>query len=114
VPKPRTIAVRSTRRRWTGSDARAAIDALDASGLAVATFAQREGLNAQRLYRWRRRLRSAACVAGPTTAFVEIRPQAVAPVEIVLRSARVLRVAESIDGHALLRLVDLLEQEHGC
>jgi len=79
-------------------------------------FAMREGLDPQRLYRWRRRLATEAA-AGATEAipvFVELRPRDVHPVEVVLRSGRVLRVAETIDPSALLRLARALEDDSPC
>lgn len=43
--------------RWTAADAEAVLDELEASGLSVAEFGRRRGLNTKRLYRWRARLR---------------------------------------------------------
>jgi transposase-like protein len=102
----------SERRRWTEVQARAVMDKLEASGEPVSVFAQREGLDAQRLYRWRRRLQARGDREAPPPTFLEIRSRSAdALVEVVLRSARVLRVAESIDDGVLLRLVALLERE---
>jgi hypothetical protein len=49
--------------RWTERDARIALAALERSGKPVSPFAAEHGLDAQRLYAWRRRLGG----AGPTT-----------------------------------------------
>ena len=100
--------------RWTSSEARAALSALSSSGLSVAAFAEREGLDAQRLYRWRRRFSGARGSVQGAPAFVEIRPSRLEPVEIVLRSGRVLRVSESISAPALERLVAVLERAPSC
>jgi hypothetical protein len=43
-------------RTWTAGAAAAALDAADSSGLSDERFAEREGLNPQRLYYWRRKL----------------------------------------------------------
>ena len=101
-------------RRWTEDSARAALAAQDASGLSVAAYAAREGLDPQRLYFWRRRLgKSAEPSESPT--FIEVRPGAMGElVEIALRSGHVIRVAESIDGGVLRRLVDALEEGRAC
>lgn len=80
------------------------------SGLSIKAFAAREGLDVQRLYTWKSRLKD----SPPTTAFVEVRRHAPEYVEIVLRSGRVLRVLESIEESTLRRLVDALEQESPC
>lgn len=105
---PRQLPSYSAHRRWSVADARAALAGLAASGLSMAKFAVREGLDVERLRRWRRRLESVP-VARATT-FVELRQQAPESIEIVLRSGRVLRVAESVDPTALLRLIDALER----
>jgi len=86
--------------------------ALDNSGLSLRTFAQREGVDEQRLYFWRRRLgRTGRTGAAP--AFVEVAPvpRSLGHVEIVLRSGRVLRAAEAIDSQVLRRMVEALEDE---
>ena len=99
-----------THRRWTPEDAQEALATRAASGLTVRAFAAREGLDAQRLDRWRRRL-----AAEGALAFLEIpRPaiETVVPVggatgaprerfEIVLRSGRIVRVAESLGALTL-------------
>jgi transposase-like protein len=82
--------------------------------LTLSAFAAREGLAAQRLYSWKRRLERGGNAGSPSVAFLELRRSALAPVEIVLRSGRVLRVSESIDPGALRRLVDVLERERAC
>ena len=45
-----------TARPWTAAQADAALDRADSSGLSDERFAQREGLNPQRLYYWRGKL----------------------------------------------------------
>lgn len=100
------------RRRWTAADARDALAALALSGLSVPAFAARAGLDAQRLYVWRRRLTGEASSTSP--AFIEVRSAAVAPMEIVLAAGHVVRVAPSFDAVALRRLLDVLEQPSAC
>lgn len=106
MPKPRRVV----RSRWTESHARAVLAAQRASGLSIKAFAAREGLDVQRLYTWKSRLKGSA----DQPAFVEVRRHALEYVEIVLRSGRVLRVLESIEGGSLRRLVDALERESSC
>lgn len=98
-------------RSWKIADARAALKALAASGLSVGAFAQREGLDSDRLYRWRRRLAGDREARVPATpAVIEIRPTSrrAELVEIVLASGVTLRVSETIDAFALARLVAAL------
>jgi transposase-like protein len=126
MPNPQAHAPYSRRRRWRAAEARAALNALAESGLSVSAFAEREGLDEERLYRWRRRFAregkaEARIVTPPATpAIIELRaatsrsPRRVEtePVEIVLVSGVVLRVAETIDPARLARLVAALER--GC
>ena len=44
------------RRRWSAADGRSAITAWRRSGMTIAAFAQRHGLDEQRLPRWSRRV----------------------------------------------------------
>jgi len=125
MPSPQAHAPYSQRRRWGVPEARAALNALAASGLSVSAFAEQEGLDEERLYRWRRRFARERKAEGravtPTTpAIIELRA-ATGPsprrteteaVEIVLMSGVVLRVAETIDPDRLTRLVAALER--GC
>jgi transposase-like protein len=113
MPKGRQVATFKTRRRWTIEDGRAAINAHAASGLSVRAFAIREGLDVQRLLRWRRRLDAEHERASPV-AFVEVQPRRVEGVEIVLRSGRILRAAESIDVGVLTRIADALDKPEPC
>ena len=114
MPKSHSPGSYSTRRRWTVAEARAALSALAASGLSPRAFAAREGLKVERLDRWRRRLGTRGKVARVAPAFVEVRRATVEMVEVVLRSGRVLRVAESIDVSVLQKLVEALEETPGC
>jgi hypothetical protein len=103
------------RARWTEQDARAALAALERSGMPVSRFAAEQGLDPQRLYAWRRRLGG----AEPTT-FRELivrpspdgseRESDRAPFEIVLATGAIVRVPPSFDTAALARLLDVLAQ----
>jgi transposase-like protein len=96
-------------RRWSDAEARVALTAMAESGLSMAAFARRAGLDPQRLYHWRRRLGG-----SEAPSFVEIHRLGQAPLEVVLRSGRVLRFAESIDAVALQRIVAALEVDVEC
>jgi transposase-like protein len=99
-------------RRWTTAEAESVLQAVDRSGLSVAAFAAREGLDPQRLYFWRRRLRASDDAVTP--GFVEVKHRGTEHVEIVLRSGRILRVAESIDVDALRRIAEALDGDSHC
>lgn len=108
-------------RRWSAEQAQLVIAAAEASGLSKRAFAQREGLDPQRLTRWEGQL-GGLRASRPSVAFEEIRLDAggvnrrveerasVAPFEVVLRGGRVVRVAASFEEGALLRLVRALER----
>jgi transposase-like protein len=113
MPRPRASSYQ-TRRRWTSADAVAALSALRDSGLSVAAFAARERFDAQRLYRWRSQLAATNRTTQPAPAFVEIQPRQAEPVEVLLRSGRVLRVSESICPAELERPVVVLERVSSC
>jgi hypothetical protein len=117
MPKSPPVATYLTRRRWTVVEARAALAAVDASGLRTSAFAAREGLDVQRLQSWRRKLgtkpktrKARSPARASRSSFVELRPRGTEPIEIVLRSGRVLRVTESIDAAVLRRLVEVLDE----
>lgn len=95
-------------RRWTRREAGEVLAELERSGASLAAFARREGLSAERLYRWRARL------TKTKATFVEIRPDAVvnrggAALEVVLAGGRTLRVPSDFDEVALRRLIAVLE-----
>jgi hypothetical protein len=100
-------------QRWSGKEAGAVLDRLDASGLTVAEFATRAKLDAWRLYRWRQKLgrtrvsRRVRRAKQPT--FVEIRATAPVAVEVVLRSGHVLRVPDGFGEEQLRRLIAVLD-----
>ncbi len=122
-PRARRPLTYFTRRRWTEDEARQVLVAWEESGLELTAFAIGEGLDPQRLTRWRRRL---AATSSPT--FEEIVPHVItAPIEsdatagvarerfeIVLPSGRVVRVPESFDASALRRLLLVVEEVRGC
>jgi len=76
------------------------------SSLTVAAFCTREGVSTASFHAWKRRLRDAS---GPQ--FVPVRltePAAAAPVELVLPSGCVLRLAPGGDPAWVRQLLDLL------
>jgi hypothetical protein len=95
-----------TRPRWTVNEARAALDAVAASGLSLTAFAAREKLNVQRFRFWQKRLKRKR---SKTPSFVELRPREPERLELVLRSGRMLRFASSIDRDELAALVRVLD-----
>ena len=97
------------RRRWNADDARAVLKHVDALGVSVREFAAEHALDAQRLYRWRAELESAASAPGP--AFVEIKAAARQAIEVALRSGHVVSVPDGFSEETLRRLVAVLEAQ---
>jgi transposase-like protein len=114
TPKARQAAPYLTRRRWTIDEARAALEAQSASGLSVRAFALREGLDAQRLFRWRRIVATTKHGSAAPLTFVEVKPRRAEPIEVVLGSGTILRVAESVDVDALARIAEALDKGRPC
>ena len=116
-------ATRRRRRRWTSKEAKKVLEAQVESGLTVSAYAAREGLSAQRLFRWRRQLGASA---PPRPTFEEIVPRhatsqlgdtalsACNRLEIVLRSGLIVRVAESFNEEALRRLLGVIDGGRSC
>ena len=104
--------------RWTEAEAQEALADLERSGVGLRAFAAGAGLDPQRLIRWQRQL-----AAAKAPAFEEVGHRGVAlvvraapperdaaPLELVLRSGRVVRVPASFDANALRRLMEIAEE----
>jgi transposase-like protein len=104
-------------KRWSASRAREILAEAKRSGESLSAFAQRHGIDPQRLYSWRRKLDE---VRGPDStaseAFLPVRVAsgpAVPPAsgfELVLGTSRMIRVGANFDASALRRLVEVLEE----
>ena len=104
IPTRSLVTRLSSKRRWTVDDARSVLERLTASGLTVRAFGEREGVDPQRLYRWRGVI--GECSAP---AFVEVaRAASAGPLEILLRSGHVVRLSEGFSEEALRRVVAIL------
>jgi transposase-like protein len=119
MPTPRSQSP-FNRPRWTAADAREVLAALERSAQPVSKFAAGHGLDPQRLYVWRRRLRASSAKAEPTT-FQELTVggsrlgRAVGPeFEIVLASGTVVRVPAPFDEEALALLLQVLARVGAC
>jgi len=60
-------------RRWTAAVARGVLEARERSGLSVNRFAARQGLSAERLYRWQHRLEKKTTASSAPPRFTEVR-----------------------------------------
>jgi transposase-like protein len=93
--------------RWTAEQARSVLAEWEHSGLSVAQFARRRGLEAERLYRWQRRLDAAV-----PSRFVEMTTEtSTGELEIVLRSGHHVMVRGRPDEVALKCVVRVLEDQ---
>lgn len=125
MPKPTTQSSSTylAHRRWTPEVAHEALTAMAQSRLGLTAFAIREGLDSQRLSRWRRRLGSPVSVE-----FEEVLPTVIATaldgsgsvrapeerLEVVLRSGRIVRVPDSFDARSLRRLLETIDESGAC
>ena len=115
MPRSKFRMAVSRAPRWTPEQASRTLQKHAISGLSVAEFAAREGLEPKRLYRWRERLGTAGTVsAAPAPAFVEVKAVRQARVEVVLRTGHVLFVPASLDAVALAQLIEILERATEC
>jgi transposase-like protein len=88
------------------------------SGESLSAYAQRHGIDPQRLYSWRRKLDAVKeAESSPLReAFVPVRvapgksATPAATLELVLAAGRVVRVGADFDARALRRLVEALEE----
>ena len=113
------------RRRWTETEARQVLAAQERSGLPASRFAAEQGIDPERLRRWRRRLqvtpkrRNSACVRP--VGFTEVAmsggqvvpAEAVTGLELVLRGGQIVRVGRAFDVEALRQLLGLLGEVGG-
>ena len=87
----------------------------DASGLSVEQFAASAGLDAKRLYRWRRRLQDAERPAFVEITAARTRAQGGGVgFEVLLGEGRRVRVPVGFDAAELRRLVEALEALPTC
>jgi transposase-like protein len=91
--------------RWTEEVAREALQALEASGLTTLDFAAQDGVHASRLYYWRARLRE-----QQRAAFIEVKRESAAAIEVALQEGHVVRVPVGFDAETLRRVVAALTE----
>jgi transposase-like protein len=104
--------------RWTAAQAREVLAALASSGLGVAAFAARHGVQAQRIYLWRRKLGTTDKELAPRPMFVEVAPCAPAGAatryEITTAHGEALRIEGPIDTQSVRALVAILREGRAC
>ncbi|HZT93467.1 MAG TPA: hypothetical protein VE985_03200 [Gaiellaceae bacterium] len=100
--------------RWSEADAREVLEALELSGEPVAVFAAAHGLDAQRLYMWRRRLGASAERTTFRELVVRGSAERATAFEVVLSTGVTVRVPASFDADALARLLDVLSRVAAC
>lgn len=104
---------RTTKRtRWTVADARGLLSQWEVSGLSLRQFAEQQGVQVQRLQRWKQVLDNT-----PARGFVEVplgHSRPTAPVEVILERGVVVRVSESTSIPLAVELLNALEQRRPC
>ena len=103
------------RDSWKEREWRGWLERWQRSGLSVAGFCRRRGLDARRFYAWRRIL---AQRDGEQTAFVPVQvltnPESVSVLELVLAGDRRLRVPRGFDVTTLRQVLRVLEEDGAC
>jgi transposase-like protein len=103
------VAAAASRARWSTAVAREVLAAWSASGVSRREFAEKHGLQEQRLYNWERRLAEPDTTAG--VQFREVMMPAVgidSRLEVVLPNGTLIRISSSFDTTALARIVEVL------
>ena len=121
------IVTRCGRRGYSAEDKARLVDETLRPGVTVAWVSRRYGICASLLYRWRRALRGEAAkerrerprllpvrlvvpdAAVPRSEVEAVAGIASAPIEVVLRNGRVLRVMTTTDAAVVARLAAVLE-----
>lgn len=105
---------RSGAKRWSVDEAREVMARLEQSGLSAREFAKREGLDTQRLYKWRVKLAELAGNGDTAVRFTEVakpslRSVATSGFEVALKNGRVIRVGAHFDPVALKSLLEVAD-----
>jgi len=104
--------------RWTEAQAREVLAAVAASGLGVAKFAERHGVQAQRIYLWRRKLGPTDKQLARRPMFVEVAPRPSTPAsgryEITTPHGETLRIEGPVDAQTVRSLVAILREGRAC
>lgn len=106
------MSPRPTKRtRWTANEAQEILNLWKTSGVSLQRFAKQQGVQVQRLHRWKQLLEKPAA-----EAFVEVplEPQSRAAVEVVLADGVVVRVCESAGIPLAVELVSALARHRRC
>ncbi len=115
---PRSLGHIARSRRWTDEEAQIVIDALVASRLSVRAFAAEHGVQAQRIYLWRRKLGERDSVARRSLEFVEVdaRPRTWPGrrYEIVMPNGVRLSIEGGVEASEVRTLVEILRESSSC
>jgi transposase-like protein len=95
---------------------RSVLRAQKKSGLGVAAFCRKKGIQSASLYAWRRRMGASGAERGPSKQEIFVPVQVVAGgdearpfLELVLKNGRVLRLYREVAGPALAGMVQAVE-----
>lgn len=105
------------KRYWREAEARVVVGAWRRSGISLARFAREHRVEAARVARWAARLRAAegAIRFHPVRVVgAALEGEGSAPLEIVLRDGRRVRVPRGFDAEDLHRVLEVLEGRTAC
>ena len=98
--------------RWVKAKAAEVLEAQRHSGLSMQDYADKEGIDCQRLHRWARRLRvdnSAEPFAFVPVSVGAQRNAGSSQIEIATRSGQVARLADGFNASTLRSVLSVLE-----
>ena len=103
----------NNRHRWTAEEKAAIVGRFKESGLSQSAFAKEVGVSGNSISNWLRLDREAQ-LPTETADLIPVRVRPPKPVdtlrvEVVLRNGRALRVPQTFDEQALVRLIAVLE-----
>jgi hypothetical protein len=105
-----------TEKKWV-----AILKRFRSSGMGPKSFCRKEKLKTSQFWHWRRQIRlrqearKNARKAAPKQSFLPVKviqdiPAMDSPVEVVLRSGRLVRLSGKVDGDLLRTIVSILEE----
>ena len=99
------------KRHWTEDDARQVLARGEREGKSITALAREQGVSAQKLYWWKKRLRGEA---PSPSSFVEVSiraPRQAQPFAVQTRNGRSVAVWPGFDAAELARLLAVVEGE---
>jgi transposase-like protein len=96
---------------WKEAHARQLLEHAEKHNLSIAELAREQGVDARRIYWWRKRLQATPAPKPPTFVEVKLPAPATHPFAIRTSSGRTVEVWPGFDASELARLIAAVEKE---